>query len=295
MFRTTLCAVAFSAASFSTYAVETLDVLVVYDKNTISNVSELNSSKERSKYATQLIVNLNKTFNNSGLSSHIQFRLKKQGVWPVSQLSNGKRESIIQMGNRYESYINDMINNGNPKGTAYILQNAYKADTVIVVTKEGNISGKIGWAVSIPNKKHIDSNLNTHDKLVGFGGYGLFFISAEKIAFENNLLVAHEFGHTAGLYHGPTDSTYNTYKKQMLVLGASGYKHIASPSSNFSTAMIPGSEKAHVQENLFSNKDDYGCGHWNLHYCGTSEFNAVDTLKKFASAYNKRGYWYSNN
>jgi len=99
MFRTTLCAVAFSAASFSTYAVETLDVLVVYDKNTINSVATLNTDYEREDYADEIISNLNKTFNNSGLGSHIQFRLKKQGVWPVSQLSNGKRESIIQMGN----------------------------------------------------------------------------------------------------------------------------------------------------------------------------------------------------
>ncbi len=106
MFRTTLCAVALSAVSFVSNALETQDVLVVFDQNTISNVNQLDSLAERIDFADVLIENLNQTFLNSGLANKIQFRLENQLLTRYTAYSGGKRENLKQIRNRYQSTFN---------------------------------------------------------------------------------------------------------------------------------------------------------------------------------------------
>lgn len=288
MFQKTICAVAFSAVSFITQAVETLDVLVVFD-STISNVSKLDTSLERGKYANKLIDNLHRTFNNSGLQSHIQFRLKHQLKSGFANTVSGSKESIIQLTNRYETYI-PSSNTGTPTGWLNILQNAYQADVVIAITKEGNISTKCGIAVNIPNKSQLVSGETLND-VAETAMNGLFFISAKTSCLNDETLAAHEFGHTAGLYHGKaTDGTsaYNSYKPNMLLAGAAGFNNF--DWNNYRSVMAD-KPTADTQLNQFSDKNRNDCTYWDR-ACGDSSANSVATLKKYASEYNKRGNWY---
>lgn len=131
MFRSMICAAAFSVVSLSSLAVETLDVLVVYDNNTISNVSSFNTSDERRDYAYELIDNLNATFVNSGLSSDINFRLDHQLKAGFTNKVSGKTENLEQINSRYESIMANNAVSGDASGWLYTLQNAYKADVVI--------------------------------------------------------------------------------------------------------------------------------------------------------------------
>ncbi len=103
MFRTTLCAVVLSAISFVSNAVETLDVLVVFDQNTVTDLDDFNTSRKRLDYARLLISNMNNTLANSGLANKIQFRLENQLLTAYTGYSGGKRENLKQIWDRYQS------------------------------------------------------------------------------------------------------------------------------------------------------------------------------------------------
>lgn len=287
MFRSMICAAAFSVASFTSVAVETLDVLVVYDNNTISNVSELNSEQERDYYADKLIRNLNKTFSNSGLSSQINFRLEHQLKTGFTNAVSGKTENLEQIKSRYFNYAANNSNTGDASGWLYTLQNAYKADVVIGVFQQGTDVNKFcGMATSIPSESHKAGD--TANQVQEFAGYGLFFISTESGCLNRDRLVSHEFGHTAGLFHEPTSSA----NSEMLHDGAAGYRSIWS---SVSSVMIQKNNQLYYQENRFSDSTKSECGAGDNYVCGNTSSNAVATLKQFASQYNKRGNWYYNN
>ena len=59
--------------------------------------------------------------------------------------------------------------------------------------------------------------------------------------------------------------------------------------------MIQKNRQLYHQENRFSDDTKSECGAWDNYACGNTSSNAVDTLKRFAAQYNKRGHWYYNN
>lgn len=297
MFYKTIFMVLLFSVSFFSNAVETLDVLVVYEKNTISGYTELNTSLKRLNHAEDVIKKLNQTFINSKLDSYIKFRLVKQADFQfANEVKPGVKENIRQLRSRHISYFDTAMKTGNPVGTLYILQNAYKADLVIAITYEGNNSSTIcGTAVDMPKKSKV---ISTPSKLIQSGPYGLIFVSATKECFKQENLYSHEFGHTAGLFHSYQeilDEYCVDNSSEMLVEGAVGYQN-DSTYVNFSTAMIPINSIGRTKiENRFSDMNVSNCGLLSLSACGDLKHNAVATLKKFASDYNKRGNWYDLN
>ncbi len=285
------------SVSFFSNAVETLDVLVVYEKNTISGYTDLNNSDKRLKHAGDVIKKLNATFINSKLGNYIQFRLVKQADFQfANDIKPGVKENIRQLRSRYFTYFNTSMSTRKPVGTLYILQKAYKADLVVAITYEGNNSSTIcGSAIDMPKKSDIKT---TDSKLVQSGPYGLIFISAAAKCFNQDNLYAHEFGHTAGLNHNYKeilDEYCADNSIEMLVDGASGYQNPGN-FSKFSTAMIAEKDVGSTKkENRFSDMNASGCGMYFMSTCGDTQHNAVATLKKFASDYNKRGNWYDLN
>lgn len=297
MFRIKLCAAVLSAISFTSSAVETLDVLVVFDQNTISSYSKLDTFKEQQNYANELISNMNTTFINSGLGNKVQFTLDGHVLSRFSAYNSGSRETLTQISNRYLQYF---ATNASDKtksvGTLYGLQKQYKADVVIGVLKgtQENNSESItcGKALLVPNKGMIASGSTS--SLMEVGPLGLFFIQAHDLCYENETIAAHEFGHTVGLYHGPatdTLSTYNSYKDNMVLRGAAGYYR---SDLDFQTIMSYRNTATVDILNQFSDKDSYSCdSSLGITYlCGNSNFDAIETLQYFRSNYNKRGNWY---
>lgn len=286
------------SVSFFSNAVETLDVLVVYEKNTISGYTDLNTTLKRLNYSGDIIKKLNATFTNSKLGNYIQFRLVKQADFQfANDIRPEVKENIRQLRSRYFTYFNTSMSTRKPVGTLYILQKAYKADLVIAITYEGNNTSTIcGSAINLPKKSDIKT---TDSKLVQSGPYGLIFISATAKCFNQDNLYAHEFGHTAGLYHSHQeilDEYCVDNSSEMLVDGAAGYRNKDIFTYGLSTVMVPekdiGSTK---KENRFSDMNASGCGMYFMSTCGDTQHNAVATLKKFASDYNKRGNWYDLN
>ncbi len=294
MFRTTLCAVALSAVSFVSNAVETLDVLVVFDKNTINNYAKLNSDLERQSYAKQLVNNLNTTSNNSDLGDVIQFNRVATKLWSFTEPVENEYEDIVEINDRYHNYLNDIIASGNPKGILFQLQKAYSADVVIAVLNEGteNIQGLNGIALEIPDQG--DPLGFVPRQLQRIAPLGLFFIAAKDVNLDNERLAAHEFGHTVGLYHEPIEKNDNNvdidHRPGMLEIGAAGMRSDWSPTAQFSTVMVE--RLLYQKENMYSNKNKGGCGDFHIHSCGNEDSNAVQTIRTFASDINKRGDWY---
>lgn len=290
MFRKTLCAVVLSVTSLVSHAVETQDVLVVFDQNTITSVSDLNNSTKRLIYANRLISDLNQTFENSGLANKIQFRLSNQLLTRYTAYASGKRENLKQIRQRYQPYFNHVLDNKTSQGWLYNLQNTHDVDLVIAVMKEGTDSGLCGIAVNAPNKKFVNSNRNIV-QVAESAAFGLFWISADSVCLDDNQLAAHEFGHTAGLMHGDlTDGLgYYVYRSDLIRPDAIGF---VNAPDNYQTIMSYAGN--HHINNQFSdiNANDCGPVNDNNHSCGNSNASAVYTLGGFYQAYNKRGNWY---
>lgn len=126
--------------------------------------------------------------------------------------------------------------------------------------------------------KTIDS------KPVQSGRYGLIFISAAAKCFNQDNLYAHEFGHTAGLYHSHQEilDEYCVYNSsEMLVDGAAGYRNKDIYTYGLSTVMVPEKDVCSTKENRFSDMNASGCGYIKNLPCGDIEHNSIATLKKF--------------
>lgn len=295
MFRTTLCAVALSAVSFVSNAVETQDVLVVFDQNTISTVNDLDNSTKRLIYANKLIYDLNQTFLNSGLANKIQFRLEDQIMSGFSTYSNGKIENLKQIWSRYQPHFRNVLENKTSQGTLYNLQNQHNVDLVIAVMKEGTDSGLCGVAVNAPNQSFVNSNRNIVD-VAESAAFGLFWISAHSDCLDERTLAAHEFGDTAGLYHGNlTDGMgYYVYRSDLIRPDATGY---SNSIRGYQTIMSSYARPNHIRNNNFSDINANDCGpHTSTqsytYTCGDVNASSVYTLGSFYRAYNKRGDWY---
>lgn len=294
MFKKLASACLLSSAAYSAQAVETLDVVVLYDTNTINQVSALNTTEERIDYAATLIKRMNESFSNSLIGNYIQFNLRKQLLATISNEDGSGPEDINAMVDRYKGYISTMKATGNPVGKAHIIQDMFNADVVAVVTYTG-VTDSCGKAVTIPTTKGL-YNEQAIKEHVEFGPTGLFFLNSHNMCLEDITLPAHEFGHTAGLWHGQyTDSTMNyaaNIEPYMLREGAVGYNYMPWYALNFKTLMAryPLSDKLY---NRFSNKNRYDCNGSNA--CGNTDANAVATLKAYAASYNKRGSWFDEN
>lgn len=298
MFRKTLCVVTVSAVSFVSQAVETLDVMVVFDKNTINNYSSLNTSTKRTAYASKLVANLNVTMQNSDLGNVIRFNRVATKLWTFTEQSGNEYEDIVEIKSRYFGYLPDMIDSGNPRGILYQLQKAYSADVVIAVLHEGtqNEQGLNGIAITTPDRNDPFGS-NPHD-LQQFAGLGLFFIAAKDENLNNERLAGHEFGHTAGLFHLPiepiSDGDDLDHTSEWLIHGAAGYKHDVPWGIDRTTIMVNSSNASFSsgKENQYSDINNQTCGKDNNLPCGDVNSNAVQTLRTFASDLNKRGNWY---
>jgi hypothetical protein len=242
---------------------------------------------------------MNTTFSNSQLGNVIQFRLDGNKTTAFTAYKSGHRETVGDIRSRYIGYYNNnRSNDGNVNGGLYNLQKQYNADVVIGVMKPGidpNVTTKkitCGMAITIPDK----SMSNSHHTLNKVAGLGLYFIDPTfQNCYDNKTMPAHEFGHTAGLYHGMyTDgiTKYNEYKSNMLLPGAGGYY---SNALKFQTAMSYSNIGTIEVVNQFSDKENYyGCDITTgySYTCGNAAADSVATLKKFAKDYNERGNWY---
>jgi len=279
-------------------AKEFLDVLVIYDNNNISQSLDLDVEYERNSYAHNLVSNLNDSFKNSELDWLYSFNLVGQITDNIALFNNRYYSNIESLHNQYVSYFNESFEKGYPRGRAFIQQSRFKADVVIVIMKE-NAPTYCGKAISIPNKLVSNRSGITDFELMEFAGYGLFFISAEKECLEDETLAAHEFGHTAGLFHGAAtdgESQFSEDKSNMFVEGAAGfYKYSFFKSDRYSTLMENIMYSFNLPRlNQFSDKSSNNCTDKNQP-CGSYDADAISNLTKYASAYNKRGHWFDNN
>ncbi len=156
--------------------------------------------------------------------------------------------------------------------------------------EEGTDSRLCGVAVNAPNQSFVNSNRNIVD-VAESAAFGLFWISADLSCLTDPTLAAHEFGHTAGLYHGNlTDGMgYYVYRSDLIRPDAVGFVNAAD---NYQTIMSYAD--GHNINNQFSDINANDCGPLNdeNHSCGNSNASSVYTLGGFYRAYNKRGDWY---
>lgn len=299
MFRTTLCTVVLSAVSFISNAVETLDVLVVFDQNTINNYSNLNTSSERTIYAQSLVYDLNRTMANSGLSQEIRFNLVDDLYTRFSHMENGQRANIVQIAEKYKVYGSQAVSSKKPNAPLFFLQKAHNADVVIGVSVEdaNNVSNYQGMVIDIPSNRNIGISETSSD-VMETAPFGVFFISAKDETFTNPRLAAHEFGHTAGLFHLPVEPVKNgddiDHTSDWIVHGAAGYKHEVDWGIDRTTVMVNSYNASFStgKENQYSDINNHTCGKNDNLPCGDVNSNAVQTIRTFAADINKRGNWY---
>jgi hypothetical protein len=275
-------------------AKEVLDVLVVYDTNTISSVSLLDSEQERKDYANTVVARMNKSFVDSGLGNVIQFQLKNQVTQAYTGYFNGQRENLVHIRERYQPFFNYVKDNRKPMGALYFLQKQYNADVVIGIFKQGPILPNepelCGIAVNIPNKTFLGGNYTNLSQLNQSAAFSVFFIDTDSDCLDPPYIPAHEFGHTAGLRHGVvTDlAEYHNYRPNMLRDDSTGY-YVGN--KNYQTLMS--GKDLHLIQNInrFSDFSKSNCGNQADGPCGSALSSSVETLKIYASDYNKRGNW----
>lgn len=298
MFRKTLYAVVLSVVSSVSYAVETLDVLVVFDQNTIDNFEKLDTTLERDEYAIDLVSDLNETMSNSGLNRVIRFRLIDGLYTRYSHYVNGKRANIVELRDQYAIFASRVWDTKDSVGYLFNLQKQHNADVVIAVSVESddNSTDHQGIVYDIPDISNIGQN-ETSSEAMQFAPFGLFFISAKEETFGNRRLAAHEFGHTTGLFHLPVEPIKNgssiDHRTEWLIHGAAGYKHEVNWGVDMTTVMVNSHNASWTQrENSFSRMNASSCGKDDNLPCGDANSNAVQTIRTFASDLNKRGNWY---
>jgi hypothetical protein len=256
-------------------AKEVLKVVFVFDKTTTNY-----SSNQRNSISEDLLLRLNESFINSGLSSKISFQ--RVAYLPRYVSNNG--ESLENIADRY-----DNTRSGSSKTTRlklHELQKYYEADIVVTIMEPGSTS-LCGIAIDIPE------TIND----LKYGDNGFIFLSNEDSCLDSQSLIAHEVGHTFGLHHGKAVADDRGVPENYKVNSISnGYGVLVDYGMNYSTIMskdIVFSEKG--IGNFFSDPNKYECGFWDsdrTNVCGNSTANATKFISDNVRFYNMRGDWY---
>lgn len=275
---------------------QTLNVLVVYDTKTIQEVSELDTNTEKIARAKQIVKDLNRSFSNSGLSSHFEFKLIRTVKSTFTDISTSKIPTLLEIGTAYEGALMLSVeNNRKPFAHLQVLQKKYKADIVFGIFPEKlgflNI-GQCGIATHIPNN-NLPGGISSIEEYIEFAGNGIAFLNANSHCLDKDYLAAHEVGHGMGLFHGPEidKSEYDSYKNNMID-SASGKAYINERVPFFSRGTIMAAKVGSSFHNYFSDISKSSCGYYESNPCGDNDANAVEVLKKYKESYNKRGDWY---
>ena len=244
---------------------------------------------DRKRISDKLFNQLIVSFSKSQLLGYISFR--KVGAVPANISMSGVLKDSGSLRNLYLKA--NTIKTRKPTLPLHKFQKAYKADLVISITK---INNTCGTGTFLPNKDTFSSRSKSFE----FADGGQVFINNSKYCFDKKSLIAHEVGHTFGLWHGKAvkDKTHNSGDYNPLKAFASYANGFGNTDyyRNYGTIMAASylTNKQQGRNNRFSNPYSYTCGYYYNHdeKCGDSTANAVKFLKANAYYYNKRGDWY---
>jgi len=262
---------------------ETLRVLFLFD--TTYAKYGYNDRRDISKNLTK---QLNRSFKESGLSGRISFT--KVGAVSANVSISGSLNNSGSLINLYQKA--NTIKTRKATLPLHKLQKAYKADLVVTITK---ITNTCGVTTYLPNKGTFRSRKRSFE----FADGGQIFINNTSNCFNKKTLLAHEVGHTFGLWHGKavknkTGQSGHYEPRKAFRSYANGFgdtDYLMNYGTIMAGSYLAGPGKG--RDNKFSNPNSYSCGYYSDdEVCGDSTANAVKFIKINARYYNMRGDWY---
>ena len=264
-------------------AKETLRVLFLFD-STYAKYGYY----DRRDISKNLTKQLNRSFKESGLSGYISFT--KVGAIPANVSISGYLNNSDKLTRFYKNA--NSIKTRKATLPLHKFQKSYKADLVVSITK---MTDTCGVGTYLPNKGTFSSRKKSFE----FADGGQVFINNASNCFNKKTLLAHEVGHTFGLWHGKavknkTGESGHYEPKKAFTGYANGFGD-TDYWMNYGTIMagsyLAGPGKG--RDNKFSNPNVNTCGYYkDDEKCGDSTANAVRFIKENARYYNMRGDWY---
>lgn len=270
------------------FALETLDVLIVYDGDSLP--SHLSTETQRAEVAKAQIRFLNRTMENTSIQNQIRFQLKKQLVASI----RNNTETYEQIYDRYRK----SMDSSRKKIALYNLnklQKEYQADVVVAVMNHMQYP-KCGEALHIPDTNYKKYGFSSIQEYQSFADIGIVFIASRENCINDVTNLSHEVGHSFGLYHGKevdgADSNPEAFPSAFPYVW-----EVKLPAyQKIGTIMLSGYQRqAGLTEvrNMFSNIANTQCGGtFNNQPCGSTYQNEAAIITSFAPSYNKRGNWF---